>query len=123
MERSSYLQQMETLLEEERKDRESMLNRQAESINLLKREQESLKKQLLQKQDVLNRYQVITGTVTMVFAGVCMLLLLFLIEPKIFAMVCLLLAVGVGVAITLGRKKIAQWLNKSKKQESTQNPN
>lgn len=123
MERSSYLQQMETLLEEERKDRESMLNRQAESINLLKREQESLKKQLLQKQDVLNRYQVITGTVTMVFAGVCMLLLLFLIEPKIFAMVCLLLAVGVGVAITLGRKKIAHWLNKSKKQESTQNPN
>ena len=116
-ERSSYLQQMEKLLEEERKDRESMLNRQAESINLLKREQEALKRELQTKQDVLNRYQIITGTVTMVFVAVCLLLLLYIIEPGAFAIVCLLMVVAAGVGITLCRKQIIQWFRKKMKPE------
>lgn len=113
-ERSSYLQQMEQLLLEERRDRESMLNRQAESINLLKREQESLKRQLQTKQEALNRYQVITGTVTMVFMAICLLLLLYMIEPGIFAAVCVLMVLAAGVAITLYRKQIIKWLEQKK---------
>ena len=113
-ERSSYLQQMEELLQEERRDRESMLNRQAESINLLKREQESLKRQLQTKQEALNRYQVITGTVTMVFMAICLLLLLYMIEPGIFAAVCVLMVLAAGVAITLYRKQIIKWLEQKK---------
>lgn len=116
-ERSSYLQQMEKLLEEERRDRESMLNRQAESINLLKREQEALKRQLQTKQDALNRYQIVTGTVTMVFMAICLLLLLYMIEPGAFAIVCLLMVVAAGVGITLCRKQIIQWFHKKKKPE------
>lgn len=116
-ERSSYLQQMEKLLEEERRDRESMLNRQAESINYLKREQEALKRELQTKQDVLNRYQIITGTVTMVFVAVCLLLLLYIIEPGAFAIVCLLMVVAAGVGITLCRKQIIQWFRKKMKPE------
>ncbi len=113
-ERSSYLQQMEQLLLEERRDRESMLNRQAESINLLKREQESLKRQLQTKQEALNRYQVITGTVTMVFMAICLLLLLYMIEPGIFAAVCVLMVLAAGVGITLYRKQIIKWLEQKK---------
>ena len=113
-ERNSYLQQMEQLLQEERRDRESMLNRQAESINLLKREQEVLKRQLQTKQEALNRYQVITGTVTMVFMAICLLLLLYMIEPGIFAAVCVLMVLAAGVAITLYRKQIIKWLEQKK---------
>ncbi len=116
-ERSSYLQQMEKLLEEERRDRESMLNRQAESINLLKREQEALKRQLQTSQKELNRYQMVTGTVTMVFMAICLLLLLYMIEPGAFAIVCLLMVVAAGVGITLCRKQIVQWFHKKKKSE------
>lgn len=113
-ERNSYLQQIEQLLQEERRDRESMLNRQAESINLLKREQEALKRQLQTKQEALNRYQVITGTVTMVFMSICLLLLLYMIEPGIFAAVCVLMVFAAGVAITLYRKQIIKWLEQKK---------
>lgn len=116
-ERNSYLQQMDKLLEEERKDRESMLNRQAESINLLKREQEALKRQLQTKQEAINRYQIVTGTLTMVFIAVCLLLLLYIIEPGAFAVVCLLMVVAAGVGITLCRKQIIQWFHKKKKPE------
>lgn len=120
-ERSSYLQQMEQLLQEEKRDRESMLNRQAESINLLKREQEALKRQLQTKQDELNRYQVVSGTVTMVFMAICLLLLLYMIEPSIFAAACVLMVIAAGVGITLYRKQIAKWFakkrNKEKKKE------
>ena len=111
-ERSKYLQQIEQLLEEERRDRESMLNRQAESINLLKREQEALKKQLNEKQESINRYQLITGSVTLGFMVICLLLLCYLIEPKVFAIGCLILVAALGVVITWKRKQIIQWLNK-----------
>ena len=111
-ERSKYLQQIEQLLEEERRDRESMLNRQAESINLLKREQEALKKQLNEKQESINRYQLITGGITLGFMVICLLLLCYLIEPKVFAIGCLILVAALGVVITWKRKQIIQWLNK-----------
>lgn len=118
-ERSKYLQQMEQLLEEERRDRESMLNRQAESINLLKREQEALKRQLSEKQEDINRYQQINGGVTLGFMTICLLMLCYLIEPKAFAIGCLLLVVVLGVVITWKRKQIIQWISKKKKQEGT----
>lgn len=118
-ERSKYLQQMEQLLEEERRDRESMLNRQAESINLLKREQEALKRQLNEKQEDINRYQQINGGVTLGFMTICLLMLCYLIEPKAFAIGCLLLVVVLGVVITWKRKQIIQWISKKKKQEGT----
>ena len=113
-ERSKYLQQIEQLLEEEKRDRESMLNRQAESINLLKREQEALKRQLNEKQESINRYQVITGGITLGFMAICLLLLLYIIEPKAFAIGCLLVVVALGVLITLKRKQIIQWFSKKK---------
>ena len=112
--RSKYLQQIEQLLEEEKRDRESMLNRQAESINLLKREQEALKRQLNEKQESINRYQVITGGITLGFMAICLLLLLYIIEPKAFAIGCLLVVVALGVLITLKRKQIIQWFSKKK---------
>ena len=111
-ERGRYLQQIEQLLEEERRDRESMLNRQAESINLLKREQEALKRQLNEKQESINQYQLITGSVTLGFMVICLLLLCYLIEPKVFAIGCLILVAALGVVITWKRKQIIQWLNK-----------
>ena len=113
-ERSKYLQQIEQLLEEEKRDRESMLNRQAESINLLKREQEALKRQLNEKQESINRYQVITGGITLGFMAICLLLLLYIIEPKAFAIGCLLVVVALGVLITIKRKQIIQWFSKKK---------
>ncbi len=116
-ERNKYLQQMEQLLEEEKRDRESMLNRQAESINLLKREQETLKRQLNEKQESINRYQLITGGITLGFMTICLLLLLYIIEPKVFAIGCLLVVVALGVMITWKRKQIIQWFSKKKKQE------
>ena len=116
-ERSRYLQQIEQLLEEERRDRESMLNRQAESINLLKREQEALKRQLNEKQESMNRYQLISGGITLGFMIICLLLLLYIIEPKVFAIGCLLLVVAVGVVITRKRKQIIQWFKKKGKNE------
>ncbi len=118
-ERSKYLQQMEQLLEEERRDRESMLNRQAESINLLKREQEALKRQLNEKQESINRYQLITGGITLAFMTICLLLLFYIIEPKVFAIGCLLVVVALGVVITWKRKQIIQWFSKKKKQEGS----
>lgn len=113
-ERSKYLQQIEQLLEEEKRDRESMLNRQAESINLLKREQEALKRQLNEKQESINRYQVIIGGITLGFMTICLLLLFYIIEPKVFAIGCLLVVVALGVLITLKRKQIIQWFSKKK---------
>ncbi len=107
-ERSKHLQQIEKLLEEEKRDRESMLNRQAESINILKREQENLKKQLEEKQESISRYQQITGGVTLGFMVICLLLLLYIIEPKIFAVACLIMVVALGVGVSLGRKKVAK---------------
>ena len=101
-------------MEEEKRDRESMLNRQAESINLLKREQEALKRQLNEKQESINRYQVITGGITLGFMAICLLLLLYIIEPKAFAIGCLLVVVALGVLITLKRKQIIQWFSKKK---------
>lgn len=114
-ERSTYLKQIEELLEEEQISRESMLNRQAETINLLKREQEALKRQLTEKQEGMNRYQMVTGALSLVFSTVSMLLLLFLIEPGAFAVVSLVLAVGLGVVITIYRKRIIQWMKKKEK--------
>ena len=116
-ERSRYLQQIEQLLEEERRDRESMLNRQAESIKLLKREQEALKRQLNEKQERMNRYQLISGGITLGFMVICLLLLLYIIEPKVFAIGCLLLVVAVGVVITRKCKQIIQWFKKKGKNE------
>ncbi len=116
-ERNKYMQQMEQLLEEERRDRESMLNRQAESINLLKREQEALKRQLSEKQESINRYQLITGGITLGFMTICLLLLFYIIEPKVFTIGCLLVVVALGVVITLKRKQVIQWFGKRKKQE------
>lgn len=111
-ERGRYLQQIEQLLEEERRDRESMLNRQAESINLLKREQEALKRQLNEKQESINQYQMITGGITLGFMTICLLLLFYIINPKVFAVVCLIIVVALGVAITWKRKQIIQWFSK-----------
>lgn len=113
-ERSKYMQQIEQLLEEEKRDRESMLNRQAESINLLKREQETLKRQLTEKQESINRYQIITGGITLGFMTICLLLLFYIIEPKVFAIGCLLVVVALGVLITWKRKQIIQWFSKKK---------
>lgn len=121
-ERSNYLQQMEMLIQEERKDRESMLNRQAESINILKREQEALKRQLTQKQEQINRYQLFTGTVSVGFMALCMLLLFYIINPMVFAVIGLLIIVALGVLTTLSRKQIIQWIKEKKKKEKQQNP-
>lgn len=116
-ERSAYLKQMEELLEDEKNSRESMLNRQAETINLLKREQEALKRQITEKQEGLNRYQVLTGTLALVFSTVSLLLLLYLIEPGAFAVMGLVLVVGIGVVITIYRKRIILWIKKRGKPE------
>lgn len=121
-ERSNYLQQMEMLIQEERKDRESMLNRQAESINILKREQEALKRQLTQKQEQINRYQLFTGTVSVGFMALCVLLLFYIINPMVFAVIGLLIIVALGVLTTLSRKQIIQWIKEKKKKEKQQNP-
>lgn len=116
-ERSTYLKQMEELLEEEQLSRESVLNRQAETINLLKREQEALKRQLTENQEGMNRYQMITGTLALVFSAVSLLLLLYFISPGAFAVMSLVVAVGLGVLITIYRKNIVRWIKKKGKQE------
>lgn len=109
-ERSNYLHQMEKLLEEEKRDREDMMNRQAESINLLKREQESLKRKLEEKQELLSRYQLVSGTVSVFLMVVCLLLLLYIIEPGVCKIAGVLLAVGIGLGITMYRKRIVLWI-------------
>lgn len=115
-ERASYKQQIEELLEEERRDRETMLNRQAEVINLLKMEQEASKRKLEERQQEMNRYQVVMSTVSAVLMVICILLLIPWGNTKFLAFVGLPAVVLIGVIITIFRKRIAGWIKKTMEQ-------
>ncbi len=111
-ERSAYRQQLEQLLEEERRDRESMLNRQAELINLLKKEQEVSRRKIEEKQEEINRYQMVMSTVSAILMVFCILLLIPWKNTRFLAFVGLPAVVLMGVVITIFRKRFAQWLRK-----------
>ncbi len=111
-ERASYKKELELLLEEERKDRESMLNRQAEAINLLKREQESTRRKLEEQQVELNRYQMVMSTVSTVLMVICILLLIPWENTAFLVWVGVPAVVVIGVMITVFRKRIIAWIKK-----------
>lgn len=111
-ERSTYMKQIEELLEEEREDRESMLCRQAEVINRLKREQAELKQSLEEKQVSINRYQMVTSTVTVVLLMVCVLLLIPWNNIQFLKYVGLPVVILLGVLVVVCRKHIAKWIKK-----------
>ena len=111
-ERSTYMKQIEELLEEEREDRESMLCRQAEVINRLKREQAQLKENLEEKQIAMNRYQLVTSTVTVVLLAVCVLLLIPWDNIQFLTYVGLPLVILLGISVVVCRKRIAKWIKK-----------
>ena len=115
-ERSTYMQQMEELLEKEHKDRESMLNRQAEVINLLKLEQDSLKRQLTNKQEELNRYQMVTSTFSLVLMVICILLVIPWKNVNFLTYVLLPAIILLGVAVIIFRRRITAWLKKIREQ-------
>ncbi|MBQ9142466.1 MAG: hypothetical protein IJX63_11870 [Lachnospiraceae bacterium] len=115
-ERSSYKQQIETLLEEERKDREDMLNRQAELINLLKMEQEASKRKIEEKQQEMNRYQMVMSTVSTALMLVCILLLIPWDNTSFLAWVGVPVVVVIGLVITIFRKRIASCIKKTMNQ-------
>ncbi len=111
-ERAAYKKELEKLIEEEHRDRESMLNRQAELINLLKLEQDTSRRRLEEKQQEINRYQMVMSTVSVGLMVVCILLLLPWENGQFLAFVGMPVVVVLGVVITIYRKRIAGWIKK-----------
>lgn len=111
-ERAAYKKELEELLEEEQKDRESMLNRQAELINLLKLEQEASRRRIEEKQEEINRYQKVTGTVSLGLTVICILLLIPWGNVQFLVFVGAPVVVGIGVVLTVFRKRIAEGIKK-----------
>ncbi len=114
-ERGTYKKQIEKLLEEERKDREELLCRQAEMINNLKEEQLMLKESLEKKQAAMGRHQMIMSGVTVVLLAICILLQIPWENTKIVAYVVLPLVVMLGILLIVFRKQVAGWFRSMKK--------
>ncbi len=109
-ERATYKQQLETLIKEEREDRESLFRRQAEMINRLKEEQIVLREKLEEKQESINRYQMVMNAVIVVLLVISLLLQVPWENTKFLTFVGLPVVVLLGVALIVFRKKIVQWL-------------
>ena len=115
-ERTTYKQQMEQMIEEEREDREKMLRRQAELINRLKEEQLMLRESLEEKQQAMSRNQMVMNIVIIGLLVVCLLLQVPWDNTKFLTFVGLPVVILLGVLLIIFRKKITKWIKKQTKQ-------
>ncbi len=108
-ERGTYKKQIEKLLEEERKDREELLCRQAEMINNLKEEQLMLKESLEKKQAAVGRHQMITSGITIALLILCILMQVPWEDTGMVTYIVLPVVVLMGILLIVFRKHVVRW--------------
>lgn len=109
-ERSVYLEQMERLVEQERINREQLLESHELQMTLLGKKQVQLQQQMEENQKRILRCVAGMGITIIVLLSICILLVIPWGSSPIWLVVMLVVFVLLGILATVFRKKIIQWM-------------